>query len=48
MYHQVTELFLKMMVHEIKQLVYEPFNETVWLEKIRSLKPLHQYAYRLI
>lgn len=26
MYHQVTELFLKMMLHEIKQLVFENLN----------------------
>ena len=45
MYHQVTELFLKMMVHEIKQLVYEPFNEDVWLEK---LDRLNRYTNMLI
>jgi tryptophan 2,3-dioxygenase len=45
MYHQVTELFLKMMVHEIKQLVYEPFNETVWLDK---LERLNRYTNMLI
>ena len=45
MYHQVTELFLKMMVHEIKQLVYEPFNEDVWLEK---LERLNRYTNMLI
>ena len=45
MYHQVTELFLKMMVHEIKQLVYEPFNETVWLDK---LDRLNRYTNMLI
>lgn len=45
MYHQVTELFLKMMVHEIKQLVYEPFNEAVWLEK---LERLNRYTNMLI
>lgn len=37
MYHQVTELFLKMMIHEIKQLVYEPFEEIIWLEKLDRL-----------
>ncbi|MBK7797537.1 MAG: hypothetical protein IPJ53_00315 [Saprospiraceae bacterium] len=47
MYHQVTELFLKMMVHEIKQLVYEPFNEDVWLKKL-EIEPLHEYAYRFV
>lgn len=45
MYHQVTELFLKMMVHEIKQLVHEPFNETAWLEK---LDRLNRYTNMLI
>jgi tryptophan 2,3-dioxygenase len=45
MYHQVTELFLKMMVHEIKQLVYEPFNEDCLVGKIRAIEPLHEYAY---
>jgi tryptophan 2,3-dioxygenase len=45
MYHQVTELFLKMMVHEIKQLIYQPFNETIWLEK---LERLNRYTKMLI
>jgi len=37
MYHQVTKLFLKMIVHEIKQLVYDPYEESVWLEKKEQL-----------
>lgn len=37
MYHQVTELVLKMMIHEIKQLVYEEFNEGVWIDKLNRL-----------
>src|SRR5690606_8725546 len=37
MYHQITELFLKMMVHEIKQMIYEPFEESVWMEKLNRL-----------
>lgn len=45
MYHQVTELFLKMMVHEIKQLVHEPLNEAVWLDK---LERLNRYTKMLI
>lgn len=45
MYHQVTELFLKMMVHEIKQLVDEPFEESVWMEKIERL---NRYTKMLI
>lgn len=35
MYHQVTELLLKMLLHEIKQLVEEEsFSEEIWLNKI--------------
>ena len=45
MYHQVTELFLKMMVHEIKQLVYGPFQESVWIEKLNRL---NRYTNMLI
>lgn len=45
MYHQVTELFLKMMVHEIKQLVYEPFDEKTWMVK---LDRLNRYTSLLI
>lgn len=38
MYHQVTELVLKMMVHELKQLVFEDKSEEVWIEKLERLK----------
>lgn len=37
MYHQVKKLFLKMIVREIKQLVYDPYEESVWLEKLEQL-----------
>jgi len=37
MYHQVTELVLKMMTHELKQLVYETLSESVWIDKISRL-----------
>ena len=37
MYHQVTELVLKMMIHEIKQLVYETFTEEIWIDKLTRL-----------
>lgn len=37
MYHQVTELTLKMMIHEIKQLVYGEAGEAVWIDKIGRL-----------
>jgi tryptophan 2,3-dioxygenase len=45
MYHQVTELTLKMMVHEIKQLVYDLFNETTWIDKLNRL---NRYTNMLI
>ena len=45
MYHHVTELFLKMMVHEVKQLIYEPFEESVWIEKLNRL---NRYTNMLI
>ncbi len=45
MYHQVTELVLKMMVHEIKQLIYEPFNENIWIDKLNRL---NRYTSMLI
>jgi tryptophan 2,3-dioxygenase len=38
MYHQVTELVLKMMLHEIRQLAHEPFQEAMWLDKLDRLK----------
>lgn len=39
MYHQVTELTLKMMIHEIKQLSEgENLSEEIWLTKLERLK----------
>src|SRR5690606_13042789 len=39
MYHQVTELTLKMMVHEIKQLSEgENISEEIWINKLDRLK----------
>lgn len=37
MYHQVTELVLKMMIHEIKQLAEDDLNEPIWIEKLDRL-----------
>lgn len=37
MYHQVTELVLKMMIHELKQLVEEDLGEEVWIDKLGRL-----------
>src|SRR5690606_10853520 len=45
MYHQVTELVLKMMIHEIKQLVFEDLKEEVWIDK---LERLNRYTQMLI
>jgi len=45
MYHQVTELVLKMMLHEIKQLVESAFSETTWIDKINRL---NRYTSMLI
>lgn len=45
MYHQVTELVLKMMIHEIEQLVFEDLNEAVWTDK---LERLNRYTQMLI
>lgn len=45
MYHQVTELVLKMMMHEIKQLVDEDLDEAAWIVK---LKRLNRYTSMLI
>ena len=46
MYHQVTELFLKMLLHEIKQLVeLEDFSEEIWLDKINRM---NRYVSMLI
>lgn len=45
MYHQVTELVLKMMVHEIQQLVEEDLEDAVWADKINRL---NRYTSMLI
>ncbi len=46
MYHQVTELTLKMMVHEIKQLAEgEDLSEDTWIDKINRL---NRYTSMLI
>lgn len=45
MYHQVTELVLKMMVHEINQLVYEELEEAIWIDKLTRL---NRYTAMLI
>ncbi len=46
MYHQVTELFLKLMIHEIKQIVYHTsLTEPFLLTKI---KRLNRYTHMLI
>lgn len=45
MYHQVTELTLKMMLHEIRQLVSEEHDEATWIEKIGRL---NRYTSMLI
>ncbi len=45
MYHQITELVLKMMLHEIEQLVEEPFDEKVWMVKCERL---NRYTSMLI
>lgn len=37
MYHQMTEIILKMMLHEIRQLTGERFEESVWTDKIQRL-----------
>ncbi|HLW14603.1 MAG TPA: tryptophan 2,3-dioxygenase family protein [Flavobacteriaceae bacterium] len=37
MYHQVTELVLKMMIHELKQLVEEDLGEEIWIDKLGRL-----------
>lgn len=37
MYHQVTELVLKMMRHEIEQLVFDELNDADWIEKMKRL-----------
>lgn len=45
MYHQVTELVLKMMVHEIKQLVFDELSELIWIDKLNRL---NRYTSMLI
>ncbi|MBW7844302.1 MAG: tryptophan 2,3-dioxygenase [Bacteroidia bacterium] len=45
MYHQVTELVLNMMVHELKQLVEEDLSEAIWIDKINRL---NRYTAMLI
>jgi len=46
MYHQVTELVLKMMLHEITQLAEtEEFSEEVWIDKLTRLS---RYTQMLI
>lgn len=45
MYHQVTELVLKMMVHEIKQLVFGDLSEAIWIDKLNRL---NRYTAMLI
>lgn len=37
LYHQVTELVLKMMLHEIRQLVDDDLDEMVWVDKVNRL-----------
>ncbi|HLV41654.1 MAG TPA: tryptophan 2,3-dioxygenase family protein [Brumimicrobium sp.] len=37
MYHQVTELVLGMMMHELKQLVDEDLSDEIWIDKINRL-----------
>lgn len=45
MYHQVTELVLKMMVHEIEQLVEDDLSDEIWVNKINRL---NRYTAMLI
>src|SRR5690606_12822282 len=45
MYHQVTELVLGMMMHELKQLVNEELADGVWIDKINRL---NRYTSMLI
>ncbi|HMZ45730.1 MAG TPA: tryptophan 2,3-dioxygenase family protein [Chitinophagaceae bacterium] len=45
MYHQVTELVLKMMVHELKQLVFEEHTEEIYIDKVNRL---NRYTSMLI
>jgi len=45
MYHQVTELILKMMINELQQLVTEQLGESTWIDK---LSRLNRYTSMLI
>lgn len=46
MYHQITELILKMVLHEIKQLSEgENLSEAIWLDKINRM---NRYTHMLI
>lgn len=45
MYHQVTELVLKMMMHEIKQLQQEDLSQEIWIDKVNRL---NRYTSMLI
>ncbi|MBS1950158.1 MAG: Tryptophan 2,3-dioxygenase [Cytophagales bacterium] len=45
MYHQVTELVLKMMVHELQQLVFDNLSEEKWIDKLNRL---NRYTHMLI
>jgi tryptophan 2,3-dioxygenase len=45
MYHQVTELVQKMLLHEIKQMVEEPFDEDIWKVKVTRI---NRYTSMLI
>lgn len=45
MYHQVTELMLKMILHEIKQLVTKELPESTWINKIDRM---NRYTSMLI
>jgi len=45
MYHQVTELVLGMMKHELEQLVFEEHDEATWIDKLNRL---NRYTSMLI
>jgi tryptophan 2,3-dioxygenase len=45
MYHQLTELVLGMMKHELEQLVFDDHNEPTWIDKINRL---NRYTSMLI